>query len=101
MGYAGYSNLDKSLLDIRGLTDRQIAHLPARYKYSTGIADKDWYQPGDPLFAILERRKPEVIISFDDVPPRAALSGYKRRSPLVLPTNGPVGTTPAYVFQRL
>ncbi len=101
MGYAGYSNLDKSLLDIRGLTDRQIAHLPAKYKYSTGIADKNWYQPGDPLFAILERRKPEVIISFDDVPASAALSGYGRRSPLVLPTNGPVGTTPAYVFQRL
>lgn len=101
MGYAGYSNLDKSLLDIRGLTDRQIAHLPAKYKYSTGIADKDWYQPGDPLFAILEQRKPAVIISFDDVPPRAALSGYKRRSPLLMPTNGPVGTTPAYVFQRL
>lgn len=101
MGYAGYANLDKPLLDIRGLTDRQIAHLPAKYKYSTGIADKDWYQPGDPLFAILEQRKPQVIISFDDVPPRAALTGYKRRSPLVLPTNGPVGTTPAYVFQRL
>lgn len=101
MGYAGYSNLDKPLLDIRGLTDRQIAHLPAKYKYSTGIADKDWYQPGDPLFAILERRKPQVIISFDDVPPRAALSGYGRRSPLVMPTNGPVGVTSAYVFQRL
>ncbi len=101
MGYAGYSNLDKSLLDIRGLTDRQIAHLPAKYKYSTGIADKDWYRPGDPLFAIIERRKPEVILSFDDVPPSAALRGYERRSPLVMPTNGPVGTASAYVFQRL
>jgi len=100
MGYAGYSNLDKSMLDIRGLTDREIAHLPAQYKYSTGVADKEWYKQGDPLGRILQARKPEVIISFDDVPARAALSGYRRRPALAMPTNGTKGSTSAYVFQR-
>jgi len=100
LGYAGYSNLDKPMLDIRGLTDREIAHLPARYKYSTGVADPQWYRPGDPLGRILQRRRPGVIISFDDVPRGAALSGYRRRPTLMMPTSGTKGSTPAYVFQR-
>ncbi len=101
MGYAGYANMDKSMLDIRGLTDREIAHLPARYKYSTGIADKDWYRPGDPLGAILQRRKPKVIISFDDAPERGSLGGYQRLASIAMPTNGAKSITSAYVFQRV
>ncbi|MGI4788962.1 MAG: hypothetical protein ACRYFS_08935 [Janthinobacterium lividum] len=101
MGYAGYVNLDKSLLDIRGLTDREIAHLPAQYKYSTGIADKDWYRPGDPLGQILEARKPEMIISFDSVPSGMTFSGYRRLPVLTMPTNGTVTSTSASVFKRI
>ncbi len=101
MGYAGYTNLDKYMLDIRGLTDRQIAHLPPQYKYSTGVADKEWYAPGDPLNAILETRKPDVIISFDPVPPNTAVSGYRQGQTLSLPTSDAKTPTPAYVFQRV
>ncbi len=101
MGYAGYLNLDKYMLDIRGLTDRQIAHLPPQYKYSTGVADKQWYAPGDPLNAILERRKPDVIISFDPASPATALSGYRQEKTLALPTHGAQVPTPAYVYQRV
>ena len=98
MGYAGYENRDKYMLDIRGLTDKQIAHLPAQFKYSTGIADKQWYQPGDPLNRILEDRRPDLIISFDPAP--APVSGYRRGKTLALPTEG-APATPAYVFQRV
>lgn len=101
MGYAGYTSLDKYMLDIRGLTDRQIAHLPPQYKYSTGVADKEWYAPGDPLNIILERRKPDVIISFDPVPPRTTVSGYRQGQTLSLPTSDTKTATPAYVFQRV
>jgi len=101
MGYAGYTSLDKYMLDIRGLTDRQIAHLPPQYKYSTGVADKKWYAPGDPLNIILEHRKPDVIISFDPVPPRTTVSGYRQGQTLSLPTSDTKTATPAYVFQRV
>ena len=98
MGYAGYTNLDKYLLDTRGLTDREIAHLPPKFKYSTGVADKNWYAPGDPLNAILERRRPDVILSFDAVPPGRLPAGYERRPVLELPVNSSHPTLPAYVF---
>ncbi len=101
MGYAGYTSLDKYMLDIRGLTDRQIAHLPPQYKYSTGVADKEWYAPGDPLNAILESRKPDVIISFDPVPPHAAVDGYRRKQTLSLPTSDVKTPMSVYVFQRV
>ena len=101
MGYAGYTSLDKYMLDIRGLTDRQIAHLPPQYKYSTGVADKEWYAPGDPLNTILERRKPDVIISFDPAAPHVAVSGYRQGPMLLLPTSDTKTSMPAYVFQRV
>ncbi len=98
MGYAGYENLDKSLLDVRGLTDRQIAHLPAQFKYSTGVSDENWYKAGDPLDAVLEQRKPSVIMSFDAVPPGQAPRGYQRQGTLEMPVQGE-STLPVYVFQ--
>lgn len=101
MGYAGYTSLDKYMLDIRGLTDRQIAHLPPQYKYSTGVADKEWYAPGDPLNSILETRKPDVIISFDPAPSHAVVSGYRQGQTLSLPTSDAKTPTPAYVFERV
>ena len=99
MGYAGYRNLDKLLLDTRGLTDREIARLPPKYKYSTGVADKNWYAPGDPLNTILERRKPDIILSFDPAPLGSAPAGYTRRPTLELPVNATESVLPAYVFQ--
>ena len=101
MGYAGYTNMDKCLLDIRGLTDQEIAHLPAAYKYSTGITDKDWYRPGDPLGKILQSRKPDVIISFDRAPAESALGSYRHRATVVLPVNSTQSAVQAYVFNRI
>ena len=101
MGYAGYLNMDKSMLDIRGLTDREIAHLSAKYKYSTGVMDRAWYQPGDPLCQILQKRAPALIISLDGIPSGAALGGYQRGGILAMPTNGTQDLTSAYIFQRV
>lgn len=64
MGYAGYINMDKKFIDVRGLTDRDIARLPSRYKGAFGVDDEQWFMPGDPLYQILERRKPGTIIAF-------------------------------------
>lgn len=101
MGYAGYANLDKTMVDVRGLTDREISHLPAKYKYITGVSDSEWYQPGDPLGHILQRRKPRVILSFDPVPPNAVLDGYRRGPVLAMPTNDKQGLSFLYTYRRL
>lgn len=69
MGYAGYCNLDKTFIDVRGLTDREIARLPAVYhgvvyKGTWGVDDEQWMYPEDPLYQILDRRQPTAIIAF-------------------------------------
>ena len=64
MGFAGYRNLDVKFIDVRGLTDREIARLPASYKGSWGVDDEAWMLPTDPLYQIFQRRKPSVIIAF-------------------------------------
>lgn len=101
MGYAGYANLDKTMIDVRGLTDREIARLPARYKYATGLSDGEWFRPGDPLYRILQRRRPGVILSFDPAPAGTAPRGYRRAPALAMPTNDKQGLSFVYVYQRL
>ena len=101
MGYAGYSNMDKTMIDIRGLTDGEIAHLSSRYKNSSGVVDNRWYLPDHPLAQIMERRRPSVILSFNDDPPDAFLSGYRRSGTLTMPTNDKQGLSFVYVYQRL
>ncbi len=78
MGYAGYSNLDKTFIDVRGLTDGEIARLPASYKGTWGVDDERWMYPDDPLYRILERRQPTTLIAFSHPPqmPPAVLDHY-------------------------
>jgi arabinofuranosyltransferase len=64
MGYAGFKNLDKTFVDVRGLTDREIARLPALYKGTWGVDDEQWMYPANPLYQILLRRQPNAIIAF-------------------------------------
>ncbi len=101
MGYSGYSNLDKNMLDVRGLTDREIAHLPMRYKNISGVVDQQWYLPSHPMYQILERRKPDTIMSFSDDPATASLKGYRRTDVLRMPTNDKQGLSMVYVYRRL
>lgn len=78
MGYAGYHNLDKTFIDVRGLTDPEIARLPASYKGPWGVDDEQWMFPSDPLYRILKRRQPAAIIAFSHPPqmPPAVLDHY-------------------------
>lgn len=101
MGYAGYTNRDKTFWDTRGITDPEIARLPARYKGTWGVNDLDWSRPGDPLYAILAQRQPDGIIAFayKDVPP-VVLERYR----LVAVISGGDPTPviiPALVYSRL
>lgn len=71
MGFAGLVNPDMTFIDVRGLTDRQIARMPRSYKGTWGVDDETWFVPNDPMYAILTRRHPDAIIAFShrDAPP--------------------------------
>ena len=73
MGFAGYKNLDKTFIDVRGLTDREIARLPAIYKGTWGVDDEQWMYPTDPLYHIIQRRQPTAIIAFSHPPQMPAI----------------------------
>ena len=79
MGYACWDNLDKRFLDLRGLTDAEIAHLPQAYKTRWGFTDYRWYLPGDPLGAVLQRRRPDAIIIIDEYAGPDVIWGMYRR----------------------
>ncbi len=64
MGYAGWENPDKTFIDVRGLTDTEIARLPDGLKGTFGLDDERWFVPGDPLYRILDRRDPDMIVAF-------------------------------------
>lgn len=71
MGFAGLVNPDMRFIDVRGLTDKEIARMPRSYKGTWGVDDETWFVPGDPLYAILMRRHPDAIIAFShrEAPP--------------------------------
>lgn len=85
MGYGPYKNLDKRFIDIRGLTDPEIARLPAKFKRFIGVWDPNWNKDSDDeLHQILTRRKFDVII--DIFPPgggsEVVFGKYVRRTTL-------------------
>ena len=62
MGYGPYVNMDKTFIDINGLTNRQVAHMPNKFKTYVGVADRNWMRPTSPLYHILMQRKPDFIM---------------------------------------
>ena len=103
MGYAGYSNLDKAFIDVRGLTDREIARLPASYKGTWGVDDEQWMIPGDPLYQILKRRQPTAIVAFSHPPqmPPAVLEHYYLVWSIQDPRDPPSAIDSALVYRPL
>lgn len=63
-GYMAFENPGLRFLDLRGLTDHEIATVPGRYKSAIGVTDKNWYSPGDPVYSVIMRRHPDYIISY-------------------------------------
>lgn len=99
MGYAGYINLDKKFIDVRGLTDRDIARLPERYKGAFGVDDETWFMPDDPLHAILQRRKPDTIIAFShQYTPTMVLGRYYLAAVVSAPQDPTAVITPSLVY---
>jgi arabinofuranosyltransferase len=69
IGLAGFINMDKRIIDIRGLTDHEVAMLnDGVYKSSVGVTDLRWFDPASPVGRILVKRRPEAILAFEDVP---------------------------------
>lgn len=103
MGYAGYSNPDKAFIDVRGLTDREIARLPASYKGTWGVDDERWMVPGDPLYQILKRRQPTAIIAFSHPPqmPPTVLDHYYLIGTIQDPRDPLWVIDPALVYRSL
>ena len=101
MGYAGYRNLDKNFVDVRGLTDPEIARLPAIYKGTWGVDDERWMFPGDPLYQILKRRRPTAIIAFSHPPqmPPSVLDHYYLVWVIQDPRDPPAAIDPALVYR--
>jgi hypothetical protein len=62
MGYACYTNLDKRFLDVHGLTETELAHMPAEFKQRTGFCDFQWRNPSRPLYRYMKERRPDAII---------------------------------------
>ncbi len=102
LGLAGYTNLDKNFIDTRGLTDREIARLPKRTKHPWGVDDPQWTTPGDPLYAILARRRPNMIIAFtrDLQMPRRVLNDYVMTDTVGDPRDPPGEILPALIYRR-
>ena len=103
MGYAGYNNLDKKFIDVRGLTDLEIARLPASYKGTWGVDDEQWMFPGDPLYQILKRRQPTAIIAFSHPPqmPPSVLDHYYLIWSIQDPRDSIAVIDPALVYRPL
>ena len=103
MGYAGYRNLDKNFIDVRGLTDPEIARLPPAYKGTWGVDDERWMFPGDPLYQILKRRRPTAIIAFSHPPqmPPVVLDQYYLAWVIQDPRDPTAVIDPALVYRPL
>jgi hypothetical protein len=79
VGYLGFVRQDLRILDLRGLTDRQVATAtPASDKIPQGVDDPDWYRPTSPVGRVLLRDRPALIATFDSPPRPTVLGGAYR-----------------------
>jgi hypothetical protein len=68
-GYLGFARQDIRILDMRGLTDQNIAHSHASsvlaFKSSQGVTDLSWRVPNSIVGREILRQHPSVIVTFD------------------------------------
>jgi hypothetical protein len=77
IGVAGFLNMDKVLVDMRGLTNHRIATLEGVYKSAEGVSDSNWFEPHSPVGQVVKARDPDAIMAFENVP--TALQSYVNR----------------------
>ncbi len=64
IGLFGIENLDKTVIDTRGLTNAEIAgSAPSAIKKGTGVDDPDWADPSSPVGAVLAASGPDLILA--------------------------------------
>jgi len=63
VGYPGYANRDKTIVDMVGLVDKTVAHLNVPHDFG-GVLPYRWFVPGDPIYNYLKRRRPDYIVTF-------------------------------------
>lgn len=101
VGYVAYANLDHPIIDMRGLTDRTIAHLPLK-RDNTGVAAENWYVPGNPIYAYFKRRHPDYIITFYKTAstPLHPLGEYDQVDVITAPSFYDQGSVSFWVYRR-
>ena len=101
VGYPGYSNLDKTVIDMQGLTDKTIARMPLPHSI-VGLTPDRWYVPGDPVGEYLKKRRPDYIVTFFAGPsmPVHPLGEYDRVDTISAPAFYDEGTVELWVFRR-
>jgi hypothetical protein len=76
-GYGPFSALGVRFLDLRGLTNREIAmSAPASMKAPTGVTDINWQQSTSPVGAVIVRSMPVLIVTLDARPEPIVLNGH-------------------------
>lgn len=66
VGYAPWVREDLRILDLRGLTNRQIADSsPLSMHYPWGVYDSGWYNPVSPVGEVILVQKPVMIVTVD------------------------------------
>jgi arabinofuranosyltransferase len=92
VGNAGWSALDRPILDLRGLTDDVIAHdAPAGQRTSAGIALGEWSRPGSVIGRRIRAWHADLVVLLGDEArmPTSALGGHLvRRAMVPLATGG-------------
>lgn len=75
VGFGAFARPDLRVLDLRGLTNSQIAHsAPASMKHAWGVEDDSWWKASSTVGAVILRDQPVLIVTADGGP-AAALGG--------------------------
>jgi len=79
IGYFGFERLDLRILDMRGLTNSDIARqTPPSMKTTGGVDGVDWYLPSSPVGRVILRQMPSIIVEYDSLPRGLVLDGRYR-----------------------
>ncbi len=84
VGYLGFARQDLRLLDLRGLTDRNIAmDAPTSDKWPWGVQDPKWYLSNSSVGRVITHERPVAIVTFD-LAPTEILGGLYRVTRVML-----------------
>jgi hypothetical protein len=79
IGYAGWANLDRPLLDLAGLTNRTIATTaPAADKGNGGVFEPGGMTPTSTVGRVVLAEQPQVMVTIDPQPSPLLLDGRYR-----------------------